>query len=80
MSGNVCKCFLLPTRQISNLLTVIDSRYKSWKLCGIYPFVTLLFTAGYALREVGAFHYKYPENKESLMIYIMNQVLIYAGP
>lgn len=57
------------------------SRYKSWGLIGLHPFVAVLFTAGYVLREAGAFNYKYdPYNKESVIIYITNQVLVYIGP
>lgn len=65
----------------SNIHDSMTSRYKSWKLIGLHPFVAVLFTAGYALREAGAFDYKYePYNKESIGIYITNQVLVYIGP
>lgn len=62
-------------------LTSVASHYKSWKVSGLQPFVALIFTAGYALREAGAFNYQYNGlNKDSLIIYIMNQVLVYIGP
>ncbi|KAJ5584312.1 uncharacterized protein N7459_004112 [Penicillium hispanicum] len=55
--------------------------YKSWKMSGLQPFVAVIFTAGYALREVGAFRYTYDGSQEqNLIIYIMNQVLVYIGP
>ncbi|CAK7205612.1 hypothetical protein SEUCBS139899_008390 [Sporothrix eucalyptigena] len=48
--------------------------YKSWRLTGLYVFSTTLFTAGYILREVGAFHY------DNVDVYIATVVLVYAAP
>lgn len=83
MSGNAGKevsttlFFILDGKS----LTSITSRYKSWKLMALHPFVAVMFTVGYALREVGAFDYKYDaKNSQSLIVYIMNQVLVYVGP
>jgi hypothetical protein len=55
------------------LLTVI-SHYKCWKVTGIFPWAALIFTAGYVLREVGAFNYG------SLDIFISSLVMLYAAP
>ncbi|KAJ5329408.1 hypothetical protein N7452_009798 [Penicillium brevicompactum] len=62
-------------------LTQVCSKYKAWKLNGLHAFVAVLFTAGYAVREAGAFYYIYNKHDErSLIFYITNQVLIYIGP
>ncbi|KAF2136194.1 uncharacterized protein K452DRAFT_280345 [Aplosporella prunicola CBS 121167] len=54
-------------------------RYKAWKLIGLHSFCALCFTAGYALRDYGAFdHYYYSNN--NLTIFILSQVLIYICP
>lgn len=45
---------------------------------GLHAFCALSFTAGYALREYGAFNYIY--NSQRLTVYIMSQVLIYICP
>jgi hypothetical protein len=59
-------------------LTFEASRYKSWKLIGLHPFCAVLFTAGYALREVGSKNYLYSD--QNLMIYILSQVFIFICP
>jgi hypothetical protein len=48
--------------------------YKCWTVTGILPWSTLIFCAGYSLREYGAFHYS------NLHIYIASLVLLYAAP
>ncbi|KAL2024755.1 hypothetical protein VTK56DRAFT_5576 [Thermocarpiscus australiensis] len=48
--------------------------YKSWRLTGLYVFCAALFTAGFIVREMGAFDY------ENLVKYIISIVLIYAAP
>ncbi|KJR80047.1 RTA1 domain protein [Sporothrix schenckii 1099-18] len=48
--------------------------YKSWRLTGLYVFSNTLFTAGYIVREVGAFNYG------NVDVYIASTVLIYAAP
>ncbi|KAL4805660.1 hypothetical protein BDV18DRAFT_160565 [Aspergillus unguis] len=55
-------------------------RYKSWRMIGLHPLVAVLFTAGYALREYGAYNYIYIDNHSTLMIYIMSQVFINVCP
>jgi hypothetical protein len=55
-------------------LLTVASHYKCWKVTGIFPWAALIFTAGYALREVGAFHYG------NLNIYISSLVMLYAAP
>lgn len=56
------------------------SHYKSWRLIGLHPLCAVLFTAGYALREYGAFNYLYTASEVNLPIYIVSQVLIYVCP
>ncbi|KAH8689195.1 hypothetical protein BGW36DRAFT_365727 [Talaromyces proteolyticus] len=53
-------------------------RFKAWNIIGLHPFCAVLFTVGYALREVGAFNYY--QTSQTLIIYIMSQVFIYVGP
>ncbi|RDL31402.1 uncharacterized protein BP5553_09611 [Venustampulla echinocandica] len=53
-------------------------RYKCFKLIGLHPFCAVLFTAGYALREYGAFNYLY--TSQNLIIYIFSQVFIFMCP
>ncbi|KPM44171.1 hypothetical protein AK830_g2349 [Neonectria ditissima] len=53
--------------------------YKCFKLIGLHPLCALMFTAGYALREYGAFNYTYYSN-QNLIIYILSQVLIFVCP
>ncbi|KAI1195907.1 putative RTA1 domain protein [Nemania serpens] len=54
-------------------------RYKSWKLIGLHPLCAVLFTAGYALREYGAYNYIYT-GSNVLIGYILSQVFIYVCP
>ena len=56
----------------------MSSRYKSFKLIGIHPLCAVVFTAGYALRELGAFNYIY--SPSNLAIFIMSQVFIFVCP
>ena len=60
---------------VSNVLT---SHYKSFKLIGLHPLCAVLFTAGYAMREFGAFNYLY--NTRNLMVFIFSQVFIFVCP
>ncbi|KAI8172005.1 hypothetical protein K4K51_011598 [Colletotrichum sp. SAR 10_75] len=56
-------------------------RYKSFKLIGLHPVCAVLFTAGYSLREYGAYHYLYSETtKTPLMVFVFSQVFIYVCP
>ncbi|POR38230.1 Uncharacterized protein TPAR_01569 [Tolypocladium paradoxum] len=48
--------------------------YKCWKLTPLFPFCCLLFTAGFALREYGAFHY------DNLDVFIASICITYAAP
>lgn len=55
---------------------VLDlSKYKSWKVTGLYPWAALLFTAGFATRTAGAFG-----QWNNLGIFIASTVLLLAGP
>ncbi|CAH0034658.1 unnamed protein product [Clonostachys rhizophaga] len=54
-------------------------RYKAWKLVGLHAACAFLFTAGYAFREFGAFHYSYFEDLD-LIMFILSQVFIYICP
>lgn len=62
----------------SDLLTIMISYYKSWKVIGLHPFSAVLFTGGYALREYGAYYYLY--SPPVLIIFVVSQVLIYVCP
>ncbi|KAJ4247722.1 hypothetical protein NW762_012930 [Fusarium torreyae] len=50
------------------------ARYKCWILTPFFPFCSLLFTAGFALRVYGAFHY------DNLDIFIASVCITYAAP
>lgn len=50
------------------------SRYKSWRLTGLYVFCSVLFTVGFIVREMGAFDY------QNLVKFIVSTCLIYASP
>lgn len=52
----------------------LPSHYQSWRITGLYVFCSLLFTAGFIVRELGAFDYS------DLIIYIVSICLIYAAP
>lgn len=62
------------------------SRYKAFRLIGLQPLCALLFTMGYALREVGAYNYSWQGNIEgtinvtNLIIYILSQVFVFVAP
>ncbi|KAI0440522.1 putative RTA1 domain protein [Xylaria telfairii] len=53
--------------------------YKSWKLVGLHSLCAVLFTAGYALREYGAYNYIYT-GSNVLIAYILSQVFIFVCP
>ncbi|KAJ5273721.1 hypothetical protein N7478_008846 [Penicillium angulare] len=60
-------------------------RYKAWGMAGIQVLCALLYVAGYALREYGAWDsYIYdkdaPNGRTVLMTFIMSQVFIYVPP
>ena len=57
-----------------NFLTSFRSRYKCFKLTWLFLVCCLLFTIGFAMREVGAFNY------QSLGIYIGSTFCIYLSP
>lgn len=52
----------------------INRHYKSWRLTGLYVFCGLVYAAGFAVREVGAFRY------DDLIIYIVSICLCFAAP
>lgn len=64
----------------SELLLRMFSYHKAWKILGLHPLCALLFTAGYALREYGAYNYLYEHNNTTLIIFVVSQVLIYVCP
>jgi hypothetical protein len=57
-------------------------RYKAWRLIGLHSLCSLLFTAGYALREYQSQdNYLYSETSITpLIIFILSQVFIYVCP
>ena len=61
-------------------LQLIDcfSHYRAWRMIGLHPMCAIFYTAGYALREYGAFNYLY--STTNLNIYIVSQVMIYICP
>ncbi|KAI1385305.1 RTA1 like protein-domain-containing protein [Hypoxylon trugodes] len=50
------------------------AHYKSWRLTGLYAFCSLLFVAGFIVRELAAFDYS------NLTYYIASVCLVYAAP
>ncbi|EAS36356.3 RTA1 domain-containing protein [Coccidioides immitis RS] len=54
------------------------SHYKSFKLMGLHLLSCLMLTAGFALREYGAFEYLY--TKKNLDVYIASTSMIYMAP
>ncbi|THX69822.1 putative RTA1 domain protein, partial [Aureobasidium pullulans] len=54
------------------------SHYRAWRMIGLHPMCAIFYTAGYALREYGAFNYLY--STTNLNIYIVSQVMIYICP
>ncbi|KEQ81108.1 putative RTA1 domain protein [Aureobasidium pullulans EXF-150] len=54
------------------------SHYRAWRMIGLHPMCAVFYTAGYALREYGAFNYLY--STTNLNIYIVSQVMIYICP
>ncbi len=79
-SGNACTSQKLlsakfPGCKPSLLIpTANNSHHKSWKLTGLYVFCAVLFTAGFIVREMGAFDYA------NLVKYIIATCLVYAAP
>jgi hypothetical protein len=79
--GHIWQCLLVHCSSLIQKLYMLSqsiSQYKSFKLIGLHPLCAVLFTAGYALREYGAFNYLY--SSRNLLIYIMSQVFIYICP
>lgn len=54
---------------------IISRKYKSWKVTGLLPWSSLLFTAGFITRTVAAFG-----QWDNVPIYIASSVLLLAGP
>ena len=50
------------------------SHYKSSKFTGLLPWAALVFTAGYIMRVIGAYHYG------NLDVFISSICLVYAAP
>ena len=63
-----CCCFFLDAKVLN------FSKYKCWRITGILPWGALIFIAGFAMREVGAYHY------DNLGIYVASVVLLLAAP
>lgn len=49
-------------------------KYKSWRIGFLLPWAALLFTAGFSLREYGAYHY------DQLAEFIASTVLLFVAP
>lgn len=54
------------------------SHYNCFKLIGLHPLCAVLFTAGYVLREIGAFNYIY--SPQNLIVFVLSQVFIFVCP
>lgn len=79
ISGNVSTWNIVSLHFVmARILTAALSHYKAFKLVGLQPLCAVLFTAGYALREYGAFNYLY--STQNLIIFILSQVFIYVCP
>ncbi|KAI9679207.1 MAG: hypothetical protein M1817_005226 [Caeruleum heppii] len=48
--------------------------YRCWRMMGLMHWANIIFIAGFAMREVGAFHY------DNLGVSIASNVLLYAAP
>ena len=47
----------------------------------MHPLCAVLFTAGYALREYGSYHYIYiGDSSATLLAFVLSQVFIYVCP
>ncbi|KAL2426092.1 Lipid-translocating exporter-like protein RTA1 [Exophiala dermatitidis] len=75
-----------PTKHVSIVFAILfgislvlhiwqnNLKYKSWRIGFLLPWAALLFVAGFALREYGAYNY------DNLSIYISSQVLLFLAP
>ena len=73
MAMHVSLCY--PTLFFSKLKpTTISSHYHSWRLTGLLVFVSIIFVAGFIVRELGAY------DMDNLVKYIVSIVLIYIAP
>ena len=81
-SGNVRKLSTLSLGRPNGMFPdTYASRYKAWRLIGLHPVCAILFTAGYALREYGAYNYLYSvATKLPLIMFILSQVFIFVCP
>ncbi|KEQ95233.1 hypothetical protein AUEXF2481DRAFT_4857 [Aureobasidium subglaciale EXF-2481] len=52
--------------------------YSAWRMIGLHPMCAVFYTAGYGLREYGAFNYLY--STTNLNAFIVSQVMIYICP
>lgn len=58
-------------------------KYKNFKLVGLHPICAFMFAGGYALRayQASGTNYMYSvDNSQSLIIFVVSQVLIYIAP
>lgn len=86
--GHVYQCQLVRSFDSNlNIFPILTnfSQYDAWGLAGIQALCALLYVAGYALREYGAFdNYIYDKNASDshtvLLAFIMSQVFIYVPP
>jgi hypothetical protein len=61
---------------ISGLLHIWQNnlKYRSWRIGLLLPWAAIIFTAGFILREIGAYHYS------DLGIFISSTVLLFVAP
>jgi len=64
----------LPIPTPTTSLKFVQSHYKSWRWTFLFPWAAIVFTAGYIMRELGAYHY------DNLQFFISSVCLVYAAP
>lgn len=75
ISGNACDS---TQYDATTCLMMKNSHYKAWTMIGLHPMCAAFYTAGYTLREYGAFNYLY--SPTNLNVFIVSQVMIYICP
>ena len=74
---HIWQCMLVhPPRTLSVQDSAYNSpsHFRSWKFTGLLPWAALVFTAGYIMRVIGAYHFG------NVNIFISSICLVYAAP
>lgn len=72
--GSVCLSTLSMHYLLNKLTYNLPRHFKAWKFTGLLPWAALVFTVGYIMREVGAYHY------DNVDVFISSICLVYAAP